>query len=578
VDPARSSRGSGGICRNGGRRAGLLPEAKTPPIPGPAVISLGKSIHSRIYYTDKIGTACSRGTRAPSGGKVESVKELPFLTGDQGRGPFLVVLFFVSATVVAIWGTWEGTLPASEEAVLAETAREILVTGDGWTMHFDGAPVHDLSPLPLWFMASCYRLVGTSEFSARLPFVFFAVLTFLLTYLAGIVGDTPDDRETEWINRGRAVGLLSAILLAASPIFGRFAPHVSFSVPHAFFTALSLLGWLSLPGRRSGYIIWTIGVAGALFVAGADGLVIVVGVAAACLFDGGRRCLLGNGWFIIATVCALIAGGAWLFWNAPPAEGHFFGNPLWIAISGFVRPAPGVVAGVLGRIKEMWVGNLPWSIIAAAAFARVICVHGNRRSDQRIEALDNALVSFITVVFLLLAFTGPAKTARLITILPATAVLSAREFARWMSDGGGKALTRLWSFNQAMVSLFCLLMLLLLATPLRLHRSDVDAIRDIAGMARQLSPENARVGNFRQSTRIQGARLLFYGQRALDHPLSDPMEVARELEADPERIFLSSFEDYRMLEDSGEITVGLRMLYRAGPLVLFGLERAVDAR
>jgi 4-amino-4-deoxy-L-arabinose transferase-like glycosyltransferase len=511
-----------------------------------------------------------------STGKVESMKELPFLTGDQGRGPFLVILFFVSATVVAIWGTWEGTLPASEEAVLAETAREILVTGDGWTMRFDGAPVHDLSPLPFWFMASCYRLIGMNEFSARLPFVLFAVLTFLLTYFMGIVSETSDDRDTEWINRGRAVGLLSAILLAASPIFGRFAPHVSFSIPHAFFTALALLGWLSLQERRSGYVLWIIGIAGALFVAGADGVIIVVGVLAACLFGGGS--LLGSWRFIIATVCAVIAGGAWLFWNAPPAGGHFYGNPLWSAIAGLVRPAPGVAAGMIGGIKEIWIGNLPWSIIATAAFVRVIFIHGKRRREQNIEAVDKALVSFIVVSFLLLAFTGPARNDRLITILPAAAVLSARELTRWMSDLEGKTLPRLWSFNQAMVSLFCLLMLLLLATPLRLHRNDVDPIRDVAGMARQLSPEHVRVGNFRQPYRTQGARLLFYGQRSLDRPLSDPTEVARELEVDPERIFLSSFEDYQLLEGSRVIPVGLRMLYRAGPLVLFGMERAVDVR
>jgi 4-amino-4-deoxy-L-arabinose transferase-like glycosyltransferase len=501
------------------------------------------------------------------------VRELPFLTGDQGRGPFLVILFFVSATVVAIWGTWEGTLPGPEESVLAETAREILVTGDGWTMHFDGDVVRDVSPLPLWFMASCYRLLGVNEFSARLPFVFFAVLTFLIVYLMGVVGEAPDERETGWINRGRAVGLLSAILLAASPIFGRFAPHVSFPVFHAFFTALALLGWLSLPECRSGHVLWGLGVAGAIFVAGSDGAVIVVAAAIASLFAGGRRTAFKSGSFIISTICALAAGGAWLFWNAPPGDGNFFGNPLWGAAAGIVRPAPDVVAGVLGRIKDLWVGNLPWSIIATAAFVRVISMRGERGREQNIEAIDRFLASFIAVSFLLLAVTDPGKTDRLITVLPAAAVLSARELARWMSYREDGALARLWSFNQAMVSLFCLLMLLLLATPLRLHKNDIDPIREIAGMARQLSPEGRTIGNFRQPYMMQGARLLFYGERSLGRSLSEASDVARELEIDPGVIFFSSFEDYQELKGSSGVPAELRILYRAGPLVLFGAER-----
>ena len=40
--------------------------------------------------------------RAQQGG---DLKELPFLTGAQGKGPLLVLLFFVSATVVNVWFT-----------------------------------------------------------------------------------------------------------------------------------------------------------------------------------------------------------------------------------------------------------------------------------------------------------------------------------------------------------------------------------------------------------------------------------------------------------------------------------------
>jgi len=497
------------------------------------------------------------------------LKELPFMTGARGRGPFLVVLFFLSATVVTIWGTWEGTLPASEEAVLAETAREILVTGEGWTMHFDGEPVRDVSPLPLWFMASFYRLFGTNEFSARLPFVVFAVLTYFLVYLIGISSEEPGGSGSAWINRARSIGLLSAILLAASPVFGRAAPHVTISMPLAFFAALALLGLLSIAECRSGLLLWGLGVAGAVFVAGADGVAVVVSAVIARAVAGRGR-PVGGIWFAVVSVIGLALGGVWLFLNAPPSEGHFFSNRLWSALAGFARPRPGALSGLFGRVKDIWIGNLPWSIAATAAFVRVIFL----RSEERgVRSVDGMLVLFTTSLFCILAFTDPGKTDRLLVVLPGAAVLSARELSRWITARREDSLDRLWSFNQAMVSLFCLLMLLLLATPLRLHRADVDPIRDIAVMAKQLSPGEERIANFRQPYLTQGARFLFYGGKSLDEPLQEPEDVGGLLARDPGRIFLSSLDDFSLLRSSGGAGLELRILYRAGPFVLFGAER-----
>ncbi|MCK4236406.1 MAG: glycosyltransferase family 39 protein, partial [Candidatus Krumholzibacteria bacterium] len=165
------------------------------------------------------------------------MSELPFLTGEQGRGPLLVTLFFISAALVTVWGIWGGTLPASDEAVLAESAREILVEDEVWMMHFDGKPIYDTPPLALWLMAFTMRIFGTGELGACLPFVIFSVLTFYLVFLAGGVkaGEGP---SRQWITRPRAVGFLSAIILAASPLFGKFAPHIVLDVPFAFFVML----------------------------------------------------------------------------------------------------------------------------------------------------------------------------------------------------------------------------------------------------------------------------------------------------------------------------------------------------
>jgi hypothetical protein len=276
---------------------------------------------------------------------------------------------------------------------------------------------------------------------------------------------------------------------------------------------------------------------------------------------------------LLVSVFGLALGGVWLFLNAPPSEGHFFTNPLWIALAGFVHPQPGAISGMFGQIKDIWIGNLPWSIVAAAAFVRVIFF---RSKERGVQPADSMLALFTVILFFLIAFTGPGRIDRLLVILPAVAVLSARELSRWIGFYREDSLDRLWSFNQAMVSLFCLLMLLLLATPLRLHRTDVDPIRDVAVMAGQLSPGEGPIGNFRQPHRTQGARFIFYGGKRLEEPLYEPEEVGGVLERDPAHIFLSTLEDFELLRNPERVGFELRILYRAGPLVLFGAEHGAE--
>jgi 4-amino-4-deoxy-L-arabinose transferase-like glycosyltransferase len=507
--------------------------------------------------------------------------ELPFLAGEQGKGPLLVLLFFISAAVIMIWGTWEGVLPFSEEAVLAETAREILVTGDGWTMHFDGAPVYDAPPLAMWCMSFFLKYFGLTEFTARLPFVIFSVATLIVVFLAGSIrSDDPSPGGT-WITQGRACGLLSAIILASSPLFGKFAPHITEHIPFTFFVALSLLGWLYLPVRRRGLFLWGIGVAGALLAGGAPGFLVIPAAAVSAAFDRKRRTVWRDFPFIIVTICALIVGGSWILSTALRAPGA--GLVGLSAGAGISAPA----AALLGGLKEVWLRNLPWSVPATGAIVRLALTR--RDGAERVTEIDNTLIVFLVILFIPLALAGSGGVEVFLALTPIGAIVSAREIGRWLRGGepaAGRdkplaaapafpeaARVKIWSLNQALISLFFLLMLLLVATPLRLHRTSIDPIKEIASVANEYTPEGTRLGNFRQEYRYQAARLLFYGNRSLEQPLSKPEEVIERLRREPRALFFSSAIDMSELIMFGNYPKGLRVHYRAGELVLFGLDK-----
>ncbi len=111
--------------------------------------------------------------------------ELPFLAAEEGRGHVLALLFFFAVFLVAAWGSWQGTLPASDEAVLAQTANEIGSIGRALPLRFDGVPVHDTPPFAPWLMAVFYSRFGVNEFAARFAFVLLSIAAIYVTYLRG---------------------------------------------------------------------------------------------------------------------------------------------------------------------------------------------------------------------------------------------------------------------------------------------------------------------------------------------------------------------------------------------------------
>ncbi|MCX5752342.1 MAG: hypothetical protein NTW97_01715 [Candidatus Krumholzibacteria bacterium] len=517
--------------------------------------------------------------------------ELPFLAGEEGRGHILALLFFLSAFLIAVWGSWQGSLPASDEAVLAQTANEIHSAGDALAPSFDGAPVPDTAPFGPWLMALSYIPFGVNEFAARFAFVLLSLGAIYVTYCAGRAAsrdwDAPvaqcpppmaegERKRTHWGSLPTAAGFFSAVALAASPIFGRFMPHITLGLPFAFFAALGLLGWLLLPGGRGGFVLWGAAVAGSVLSAGAGALFLIVGALAAGIVDRDRRALWRTPAFVLATIIGALIGGIWLVPETARSGLSFFDNALWAPLARVVRPPAGASALMLDSLTNVWLRNLPWSVPATIAAARVVFFGRRGAREAGAGGVDAALMVFAAVLFIPLSLGGAGTPSSFLPVLPFVAVLSAREVARWLRRPGKNLAKRLWTLNQVATAIFCLLMLLVVTTPISVRRTVNDPIRDVAKMAARIVPAGTRIGNFGQPYREQCARMLFYGDRTLERPRASAEEVAGALREDPGMIFLSSARDVEMLRSSRAFPFEIRVLYGAGDLVLFGA-RATDA-
>jgi 4-amino-4-deoxy-L-arabinose transferase-like glycosyltransferase len=532
------------------------------------------------------------GAGAGAAKRGRGLAELPFFTGEESRGHILALLFFLSISVITVWGAWEGTFPASDEAVLAQTAHEILTGGDALTMRFDGEALDDTPPLGPWVMSFFYRLFGVNEFSARFGFVVLSIIACYLLYLAGKTvsrtwgpsrevcaspAGAKEEEPTHWGTLPTAVGFLSAIILAASPLFGKFAPHITLGLPFAFSVAVALLGWLYLPDRRRGLIFWGAGVAGCVLSSGGGAIFVVLGALVAGIVDVARRGLWRSGGFVVATIVGLVLGGLWLLPETARSGRSLLDIALWAPVTRIVRPSAATLPAVLSAIVNVWLRNLPWSIPATVAAARVIFFRGDRTCDAFVDSSDGALLVFAAVVFFPLSLAGSGKLDSFLPVLPFVSIVAAREIARWLRRPGRDLAKRVWTLNHVMTALFCLLMLLILVAPISIRRTSKDPIKDVARMAARLTGEGTRIGNFAQPYREQCARMLLYGNRSLEKPRESAREVADALRGDPHMIFLSSEQSVETLRSSRDFPFEIEVLYGAGDLVLFGAKEP-DAR
>jgi 4-amino-4-deoxy-L-arabinose transferase-like glycosyltransferase len=113
-----------------------------------------------------------------------------------------------------------------DEALFAAQARYLSETGDLLLRRAD----LDKPPLTLSVTALSFRLLGVSEFAARLPNALFSGLTIAIIY-----------RLAQSLYRRHPVSLLAALICACSPYLLAFAPTVFTDVQATWWIALAAL-------------------------------------------------------------------------------------------------------------------------------------------------------------------------------------------------------------------------------------------------------------------------------------------------------------------------------------------------
>ena len=140
-----------------------------------------------------------------------------------------IIILIILASMLFFFKLGSFSLYDAAETTYGEFVKQILLTGDWITMHFNGQIIFDKPPLYFWLATLATYLFGFNEFALRFWAALAGVLTVIVTYFLG---------KTLYHKK---VGFLSALILMSAFQFIVQARIAEIDVLLALFLNLALL-------------------------------------------------------------------------------------------------------------------------------------------------------------------------------------------------------------------------------------------------------------------------------------------------------------------------------------------------
>ncbi len=344
------------------------------------------------------------------------------------------VLLFSLLLIALLTGLGERPVYKIQEVRIAETAREMLASGDWIVPRYNGDLRLQKPPLPYWLTAASYQAAGVSALTTRLPAVMFGMLCALLIWHWG-------KRES-----GTSIAANSTLVLVASYLGLRYFRSGEADAILLFFTsAACLLGYDILHGRHDATrrLLFGLTLGLGFLSKGPAALAIpwltLLAMAAIDYRTTGLHPSLRH-FFSLPGVALLLVTAfgwyAWILWQMPDIAQHFFSKQVDETF----------VSGT--HAKPVWWYCIHWFEFFAPW--GVLLLPAAWMSYRQHRSTTPALVRFawvwLAVVFILLAATVNKQMQYALLFAPPLAIILGHYLA--LARGGFAKLNRIlfWIF------------------------------------------------------------------------------------------------------------------------------------
>ena len=376
------------------------------------------------------------------------------------------LLLFLGIVAFYLWGLGLLPLVGPDEPRYAEVAREMLARHDLITPTLGGMPWFEKPPLLYWLMIAGYRVLGVTEYAARLGPAVCGLVTAVFIYWIGKsieVSEVSGPCRVEDEQSRDGVGRLSALVWLSSLGAIVFSRGTSFDIVVTMTVTGALAAffmWHVRYGTRSGsdsllestsgsarqhwlLIAFYLLIGLSLLAKGLIGIVIPFGVIAIYLLIRRewphKRFMNSLFWGIplVVAVAAvwfgpMISRHGWKFIDQFIVQHHF----ARFVTNKYHHPAP-----IYFYIVVLVALSLPWTIFLGAAF--MTSRRWRWRGRLPLDRFRVFAVCWILVPVVFFSFSESKLTAYILPVLPAVALLAGERVACFLCAQRGDRVFRL---------------------------------------------------------------------------------------------------------------------------------------
>jgi len=333
-------------------------------------------------------------------------------------------IFFLSSLLFVFYLIWLGSFPlfTPDEGRYTEIAREMVASHDYITPRMNGAPFLDKPILYYWLQSISIRLFGIKEWALRLIPALLGIFGCVMTYMTGRL---LFDRKS---------ALLSALILATTPLYFGAAHYTNLDLAVAVFISSSLLCLITGITRNNIYFLYTAYLFGAFafLTKGMIGIVFPAGITGLWLIFSWqlhriKQLKIPTGLFLFALVVT-----PWyaLVQRANPDFLHYFF--VTQHITRFLS------AGDFNNKSPIWfyapvilIGFFPWTIFI---FQTLLQTFRDIISAPKIHSTKLFLFIWFAFVFIFFSLPTSKIVGYILPVFPPLALLTGNFLAKnWYS-------------------------------------------------------------------------------------------------------------------------------------------------
>lgn len=373
------------------------------------------------------------------------------------------LLLFIAISAFYLWGLGALPLVGPDEPRYAQVAREMFERRDFITPTLGGIPWFEKPPLLYWMMILSYRLLGVTEYAARLGPALCGLLTGLFVYWAARAIEDRSNTHTQidsmnvergatarwsalvWLSSLGAIGFSRAAsfdIVLTMTAAGAFACFLNYLLRTNIDSAISSKG--SARDPKTALLLGFYFFAGLSTLAkGLIGFVIIFGVVAlyyVVRFERPRRGLIAS--LIWGVPLSLLVAAVWFV--------PMIGRHGWAFIDQFIIQHhfarfvsnkyhhPGPIYFYLPVVISLaipWTLGLGGVLIAARRWVW--------RGQNTLDCLRVFAFVWLVLPIVFFSFSGSKLTAYVLPVLPAVALLVGERIACALGAGRGQWLVRL---------------------------------------------------------------------------------------------------------------------------------------